>query len=98
MDIQVLSPEEKLQYAKNDAPKAKGREPEVLKEAEPPRRERDASPALKEPPRHNRVKKDIGHENRNDNILCAVLALVKELDEHNLDIIKKEIDRKLAGR
>lgn len=32
---------------------------------------------------------------RNENILCAVLALVKELDDSSLEIIKKDIEKKL---
>jgi hypothetical protein len=32
---------------------------------------------------------------RNENILCAVLALLKELDEGGLELVKRDIDRKL---
>lgn len=32
---------------------------------------------------------------RNENILCAVLALLKELDESGLELVKRDIDRKL---
>jgi anti-anti-sigma regulatory factor len=32
---------------------------------------------------------------RNENILCAVLSLVKELDDSSLEIIKKDIEKKL---
>lgn len=33
---------------------------------------------------------------RNDNVLCAVLALIKELDESSLELVKRDIDRKLG--
>ncbi len=32
---------------------------------------------------------------RNQNILCAVLALLKELDDSGLELVKRDIDRKL---
>ena len=32
---------------------------------------------------------------RNENILCAVLALIKELNESELELIKRDIDKKL---
>ncbi len=34
--------------------------------------------------------------NKNENILCAVLALLKELDETSLELVRREIDRKLS--
>jgi hypothetical protein len=34
---------------------------------------------------------------RNDNVLCAVLALIKELDESSLELVKRDIDRKLGN-
>ena len=36
-----------------------------------------------------------GNNYRNENILCAVLALLKELDESGLELVKRDIDRKL---
>ena len=32
---------------------------------------------------------------RNENILCAVLALLKELDESGLELVKRDIERKI---
>jgi hypothetical protein len=32
---------------------------------------------------------------RNENLLCAVLALVKELNESELELIKRDIEKKL---
>lgn len=31
----------------------------------------------------------------NDNCLCAVMALVKELDNNSLEIVKRDIERRL---
>lgn len=33
---------------------------------------------------------------RNENILCAVLALIKELNENELELIKRDIEKKLS--
>lgn len=35
---------------------------------------------------------------RNENILCAVLALLKELDESSLELVRRDIDRKLGNK
>jgi hypothetical protein len=48
------------------------------------------------PTRPRRTKPSTG-ENRNENILCAVLALLKELDEHGLELVRRDIERKLAA-
>jgi len=43
--------------------------------------------------------KESGQPNyRNENILCAVLALLKELDESGLELVKRDIERKLQGK
>ncbi len=45
------------------------------------------------------VPKENGQQNyRNENILCAVLALLKELDESGLELVKRDIERKLQGK
>lgn len=31
----------------------------------------------------------------NDNILCAVMALIKELDNNSLEIVKRDVERRL---
>jgi len=36
-------------------------------------------------------------EHRNENILCAVLALLKELGDSELELVKRDIDRKLGS-
>lgn len=34
-------------------------------------------------------------EQRNENILCAVLALLKELNESELELVKRDIEKKI---
>lgn len=47
--------------------------------------------------RPNRVKRgEVVSENRNENLVMAVLALVKELNEAKLEIVKKEVERRLG--
>ena len=41
----------------------------------------------------NTSPKNIG---KNENILCAVLALLKELDENSLELVKRDIERKMS--
>jgi hypothetical protein len=33
---------------------------------------------------------------KNENILCAVLALVKELDEIELELVKRDVEKKIT--
>ena len=40
-------------------------------------------------------KKGTSHSQRNDNILAAVLTLIKELDKGNLELVQKEIEKKV---
>lgn len=35
-------------------------------------------------------------ETRNENIVCAVMALLKELDESSLEIIRRDVERKIG--
>jgi hypothetical protein len=35
---------------------------------------------------------------RNENILCAVLALLKELDESGLELVKRDIEKKITTK
>ena len=37
-------------------------------------------------------------DTRNENILCAVLSLLKELDPKSLELIRRDIDRKLSSK
>ena len=41
-------------------------------------------------------EKEIGNEQRKENVLCAVLALIKELDFNELEFLKRDIDRKIG--
>lgn len=98
LDNQAVTPEERAASSKYEAPRNRVREIESNKEPEVVRKDRDPSPAVRENPnRHNRQRKELVQDNKNENILCAVLALIKELDENNLEIVRKEVDRKMAG-
>lgn len=37
-------------------------------------------------------------ETKNENILCAVLALIKELDQKSLELVKRDIERKISSK
>lgn len=39
-----------------------------------------------------------GGEHRNENILCAVLALLKELGDSELELVKRDIERKISSK
>jgi hypothetical protein len=98
LDNQAVTPEERANSSKYEQPRNRIREIETNKEPEVVRKDRDMSPAVREnPSRHNRQRKEVVQDNKNENILCAVLALIKDLDETNLEIVRKEVDRKIAG-
>lgn len=74
---------------------------EELRREEPKREEqkREQSPLHNDPPRPARnrnVPKPA--DNRNENILCAVLSLIKELDQSGLELVQRDIERKLGNR
>jgi hypothetical protein len=46
---------------------------------------------------HNTSNMSQQNTHRNENILCAVLALVKELNESELELIKRDIEKKLSA-
>lgn len=78
---------------REEARKEIRKEVELRKENEP---KREPSPY-----REHRVPSKPKKENKqekNENILCAVLALLKELDENELELVKRDVERKLAGR
>mmetsp|Transcript_27666 Transcript_27666/g.27356 ORF Transcript_27666/g.27356 Transcript_27666/m.27356 type:complete len:219 (-) Transcript_27666:29-685(-) len=69
---------------------------EEAKYEEPQRRE--LSPISNEQPRAVRNRNgNRGADSRNENILCAVLSLIKELDKSGLELVQRDIERKLAG-
>lgn len=43
---------------------------------------------------HNKTVK-MDQTTRQENILCAVLALLKELDQDGLEFVKRDIDRRI---
>ena len=45
----------------------------------------------------NQPKPHSAAEPRNENILCAVLALLKELGDSELELVKRDIDKKLIA-
>ena len=107
LDNQVIAPEERVKVpvrensARNKREEKKEevlkdepiRREEIVRREDPIRRERDVSPAIKEIPRARQRKEPDG---RLDNVLCAVLDLIKELDENSLEVVKREIDKRLA--
>lgn len=44
---------------------------------------------------YSNVSHNVSNNYRNENILCAVLALLKELDESGLELVKRDINKKL---
>ena len=62
-------------------------------EEEPPARKERPNTGVRAQPRRNREE-----NSRNENLLCAVLALLKELDDSSLELVRREIDRKLVSR
>lgn len=93
LDNQAVTPEEKSHVSNRELPPRNRKEEkkeEIFKE-ELPRRVRDVSPVVKEQPK-SRQKKE---ESRSDNILCAVLALIKDLDDSGLEVVRRELDKKI---
>ena len=37
-------------------------------------------------------------ERKNENLMCAILAMLKDLDGSGLEVVRSEVDRRLAGR
>lgn len=96
LDNQPVSPEEKAGAVVDPTPTPSP--PTVVqsrREPSPIQRPSTSSAEAK-PARPRRTKPSTG-ENRNENILCAVLALLKELDEHGLELVKRDIERKLSA-
>jgi hypothetical protein len=98
LDNQAVTPEERtaaaavVEHTPTPAP------PTVThsrREPSPVQRPSTSAAEVK-PSRPRRVKPSTG-ENRNENILCAVLALLKELDDHGLELVKRDIERKLSA-
>ena len=57
-----------------------------------------AAPAPAPVPAPVKADSEYQQEPRNENILCAVLALLKELDTKSLELVKRDIDRKIISK
>ena len=107
LDNQPITPEERKAVAGRDEPPA--RAPQPVPVAEPRREVQQQRPATSSessnprpvaPERVPRPRAEArpNGDSRSENILCAVLALLKELDENELELVKRDIDRKLGQR
>lgn len=96
LDNQAVTPEERAQSSvvPSSAPPRNRREEkkEVEYREEPPKREKEISPAIKEIPRSRQRKEQ---DSKMDNVLVAVLALVKELDDNSLEVVRRDINKRL---
>ncbi|CAG9314938.1 unnamed protein product [Blepharisma stoltei] len=90
LDNQAITPEERNSTGdQQPSPSQNGQNLAPIKKEEPKR------PVTSSESR-NRVKRAKPEgEGRNENILCAVLALLKELDEAGLELVKRDVERKL---
>ena len=95
LDNQAVTPEERAQSGAHAPPASRNRREErkeVESREEIVKRDKEMSPAVKEIPR-SRPRKDV--ENKMDNVLVAVLALVKELDDSSLEVVRRDIGKRL---
>ena len=74
--------------------------PALMKEPKVPHAMKKPGTAAAMPAAPTPVKAESEHsqENRNENILCAVLALLKEMDSKSLELVRRDIDRKIASK
>jgi len=95
LDNQAVTPEERAHTAalppREPARNRREEKKEEYRE-EPPKREKEMSPAVKEVPR-SRQRKEA--DSKMDNVLVAVLALVKELDDNSLEVVRRDIGKRL---
>ena len=102
LDNQPITPEERKSVA-GEAATVRSAQPDIRREPptqaprDPPREvprptEPRAPRARPEPSRQN------GSDSRSENLLCAVLALLKELDDSELELVKRDIDRRTGQR
>jgi len=110
LDNQPIAAEERKSVA-GEAPPARPAQAEVRREPpaaqvprevprevpqRPPSFERAAEPRAPKP--RVEVSRQNGSDPRSENILCAVLALLKELDDSELELVKRDIDRRNSQR
>jgi len=102
LDNQPITPEERKSVA-GEAPPARPAQPEVRREL-PAQAPRDPPREVPRPaePRAPRARPEAsrpnGNDSRSESILCAVLALLKELDDSELELVKRDIDRRVGQR
>lgn len=88
LDNQPITDEERSEAAKKPSR-------EVL--AEIPKQAPRGPCQNKKPLFQKREVAKTGNKSRNDNILCAVLALLKELDSQALGMVSREVEKRLSG-
>jgi hypothetical protein len=98
LDNQVVTTEEKQSASKIEIPRNRSGPNEENTKKEELKREKDSNVAKEPSSRLHRVKRENSVTNRNENILTAILALIRELDENKLELVKKEIEKKLGDR
>lgn len=91
LDNQAITPEERA-HADDHPAIPQNAQPPALKKEIPQR------PGTSLESRNRVVKRPKQDESKNENILCAVLALLKELDESGLELVKRDIERKLVNK
>jgi hypothetical protein len=101
LDNQAVTMEERTQCSALALPVGRNRRDE-RKEEEIGKREREKErekekekeilPAVKEIPR-SRARRDVS--DKMDNVLVAVLALVKELDDNSLEVVRRDVGKRL---
>lgn len=102
LDNQPITPEERKTVAGEAAP-VRSAQPDIRREP-PAQAPRDPPREVPRPaePRAPRARPDPSRQNgsdsRSENLLCAVLALLKELDDSELELVKRDIDRRTGQR
>jgi hypothetical protein len=48
------------------------------------------------PPKKQKMDKNTREQVRNENILCAIISLMRELDKSGLEFIKKDCEKRIS--
>ena len=98
----VTAEERNLAMGMNiDITKQPSSEPEIKQPEEAPTQNSNVVNGEEDKVQQPRAEHDNDHNqdrSRSENILCAVLALLKELDGQQLDFVKKEVDKKIKAK
>ena len=86
------------QEERNEALKLSFSDHDIEKPKTAMSRERGKSPSVQSSHSTPSQAPAASSNHRNENILCAVLALLKELDESGLELVKRDIERKLQKK